>query len=219
MENKDWSSFSSHHSSFSSVEAGETTLAIEAYNRALHTGVRQQEGIVLLMRSAAHVQSATVHKQQLQENVDGLLECVPDATTLNSVMELVNTEATTIANAVFRRILQDTAKQEKQFRQTQYRHGLYQWCLVKAAQDALRATELLPTYATAWVRAGDVLTELWKLQEATNYYERAMQLDTTLKNELELVVRGLRKRQILLDNAREFGWTDDTLRLALDVAG
>jgi hypothetical protein len=32
------------------------------------------------------------------------------------------------------------------------------------------------------------------------------------------VIERLRKRQELLDNARAYGWSEDTLRLALDVA-
>ena len=214
------------------MEAGETSLAIEAYDKALETGVSSQEGIILLMRSAAHFQSATEHKRQLESKVNGLLETVPPMSKVQDLYKIIQKRSgkdddgetpqlvdASLANAVFRKVLDDTSRQEVQFRKTQYRHGLYQWCLLRAAQDALRATELLPTYATAWVRAGDVLAELWKLQESTQYYERAIRLDPDLGDELEPVIANLRKRQALLDNAREFGWADDALRLALDMAG
>ncbi len=37
-----------------------------------------------------------------------------------------------------------------------FRHGLYEYALIHAAQDALRATQILPSNAQAWLRAADV---------------------------------------------------------------
>lgn len=200
------------------VEAGETARAIEAYGKALESGVKQQEGVILLMRSTAYLKSAASHKEQLKEIVDDLILMVPDTPKLQTLYEEASID-TSLANSIFRRVMEESSRQEEQFRRTQYRHGLYQWSLLKAAQDSLRATELLPNYATAWLRAGEILSELWKLKESTQYYERAIELDDSLHDSLIPVIDRLEKRQALLDNAREYGWSEDTLRLALDVAG
>ena len=199
------------------LEAGEVDLAIDAYNKAIETGVERQEGVVLLMRATAYLQRAAAHKEELKGIVNELVRMVPDASSLQIVYEEAMRQPT-LANAILGKILEDTDRQEKQFRKTQYRHGLYQYALLQAAQDALRATQLLPSYATSWIRAGEILSELWKLKESAQYFERAIELDESLSSTLRPVINRLRKRQELLDTARAFGWSEDTLRLALDVA-
>jgi hypothetical protein len=46
-----------------------------------------------------------------------------------------------------------------------------------------------------------------------------MALDETLKDNLVPVMKQLQQRQELLEQAKAFEWPNDTLRLALDVAG
>jgi tetratricopeptide (TPR) repeat protein len=93
---------------------------------------------------------------------------------------------------------------------------MYQYALLQAAQDAFRATQLLPRSADAWRRAADILSELWKLKEAVQYYEKAMEFDDSI--DYSANIQQLYKRQDLLESARAYGWSEDTLRLALDVA-
>ena len=199
------------------LEAGKVANAIDAYDNALATNTTEQEGIVLLMRANAYMQRAVSHRERLTETVNQLTEMVPDTETLHTVYEHLGTEPA-LANSLFRRVLSDTAKQETKFRQTQYRHGLYQYALLQASQDSLRSTQLLPTYADSWRLAGDILSALWKLKESGQYYVRAIELDNTLSESLLPLIKRLQKRQNLLDNARAYGWSEDMLRLALDVA-
>lgn len=199
------------------LEANKIDLAIDAYDQALATGVEQQQGIVFLMRAVAYMQRAAAHRRTLKESVSELSDMVPDSTVLQTMYQEA-AQQPELANPIFRRVLQDTALQETQFRQTQYRHGLYQYALLQAAQDSLRATQLLPTYAESWRRAGEILSELWKLRESAQYYERAIELDDSLAESLRPIIDRLETRQELLDNARAYGWSEDTLRLALDVA-
>jgi tetratricopeptide (TPR) repeat protein len=199
------------------LEAGKVANAIEAYDSALATNTSEQEGIVLLMRANAYMQRAASHRERLTEAVTQLTEMVPGTETLHTVYEHLGTEPA-LSNSLFRRVLLDTAKQEAKFRQTQYRHGLYQYALLQASQDSLRSTQLLPTYADSWRMAGDSLSSLWKLKESGQYYVRAIELDNTLSDSLLPLIKRLQKRQSLLDNARAYGWSEDMLRLALDVA-
>jgi tetratricopeptide (TPR) repeat protein len=124
-----------------------------------------------------------------------------------------------ISTALFERVISDSKAQDRKFRNLKFRHGLYQYALLHAARDSLRATQLLPNYSNVWLSAGEILSELWKLKESAKYYEKAYELDPSLTDSLSPVVERLRKRQELLDNARAYGWSEDTLRLALDVAG
>jgi tetratricopeptide (TPR) repeat protein len=199
------------------LEAGKVVNAIDSYDNALATGTPDQEGIVLLMRANAYMQRASLHRERLTESVNQLTEMVPDTETLQTVYEHLGTEPA-LSNSLFQRILSDTSKQEAKFRQTQYRHGLYQYALLQASQDSLRSTQLLPTYADSWRTAADILSALWKLKESGQYYVRAIELDNTLSESLLPLIKRLQKRQSLLDNARAYGWSEDMLRLALDVA-
>ena len=202
------------------LETGKANQAIDAYDKALaaNPSGHHQEGIILLMRASAYLQRAALHKEELKRIVDNLVEQVPEQSTLPTLLEIA-ADQPLLARSIFEQILLTTEKQAKVFQKTQYRHGLYQYALLQAAQDSLRSTQLLPTYSAPWVRAGDTLRELWRLQESTMYYERAIELDKDLEASISPVIEQLRKRQELLDNARAFGWSEDTLRLALDVAG
>ncbi|GKY91383.1 hypothetical protein MPSEU_000110600 [Mayamaea pseudoterrestris] len=198
------------------LQEGKIGLAIQAYDKAFACGVASQEGPVCLMRALAFSQRAAGHKEKLKETLKELVKMVPDSSTYEAGFQEAKAQPA-IASSLFRRILENNVQQESQYRRTQYRHGLYQYALLAAAQDALRATELLPTYANAWLKAGELLSELWKLQESEQYFERAMELDTSLTTTVVPVIDRLRKRQELLDTARGYGWSDITLRLALDA--
>lgn len=178
----------------------------------------EQEGIILLMRSSAYLKLANTHQKELRELVGVLSRSVPSSANLQILYEQAARQPS-LTNVVFERIVLDTNLQDEKFRKTKYRHGLYQYALLHAAQDSLRATQLLSNYSNSWLRAGEILSDLWKLKESAKYYEKAIELDPSLAESLSPVVERLRKRQELLDSARAYGWSEDTLRLALDVAG
>jgi tetratricopeptide (TPR) repeat protein len=223
------------------LEAGKFDDAVEAYNEALRIvsfmgsdeiisdnnatnysikqQVQQQKGILLLMRATAYLQRASSHKTQLQTIVQNLMKMVPDAAKLRRLFEQTASLSPAISHSMFRKVMADSMQQEECFRRTQYWHGLYQYALLQAAQDVLQATQLLPHYSRGWARAGEILEELWKLSESAQYYEQAVQCDSNLELQLKPVIERLRKRQDLLESARAYGWSEDTLRLALDVAG
>lgn len=198
-------------------EEGLFLEAIEAYSQALDAQFPPQEGIILLMRATAYLERANLHKKELQSLVGDLAQSVPDPNKL----ELLYQEAymfPSLSGSILERVVSDTKAMGRKFRKTKYRHGLYQYALLHAAQDSLRATQLLPDSPKSWLRAGEILSELWKLKESAKYYERAIELDPSLKETLSPMVGRLKKRQELLDGARAYGWSEDTLRLALDVA-
>ena len=119
------------------------------------------------------------------------------------------------------RMLQSNGKFRKaQLRKIQYRHGLYQASLVQATSDSLRATDVLPNYPTAWVRAGDLLSDLWQIGESKQYYEKALSIDESLEESLGPILEDLETRRELLNRARtKIMMPEDTLQLALDVVG
>jgi len=170
------------------------------------------------MRAAAYLKRAAGHKEQLKIIVNELIRMVPESSTLQTVYEEA-AQQPILASSIFRQILEKTATQKAHFRKTQYRHGLYQYALLKASQDALRATQVMPQYGIGFFRTGEILAELWKLKESMQYYERAMSLDPTLSSKVPPLVERLRRREELLESARAYGWTDNALRLALDVSG
>jgi tetratricopeptide (TPR) repeat protein len=200
------------------LEKGEISEAIAAYDKAIETGYADQEGVVLLMRATAYLKRASQHKVALQRVVRQLQRAVPDSRNTQLVYGLAQRNPE-VSKALVGRVVQNSGRQESIFQHTQYRHGLYQYALLHAAHDALRATQRVPHYAKTWLRAGEVLAELWKLKESAQYYETAMELDPTLSDTLQPVIARLKKRQEFLNTARAYGCSEDTLRLSLDVAG
>lgn len=200
------------------LEKGELSDAIESYDRAIASGYSDQEGVVLLMRSTAYLKRAFRHQLELKRVVSDLAEAVPQSGSVEALYGLAR-DHPAMAVSAFKKVASETKSQDKKFRQIKYRHGLYEYALLHAARDALRSTQLLPSYAKTWLRAGDSLAELRKLREAAQYYERAMELDPQLEATLRPVIERLERSQSFLDRARANGWSEDTLRLALDVAG
>ena len=200
------------------LERNEITAAIECYGKAIATGYSEQEGVVLLMRSTAYLKRSFQHQAELRRAVEELEVLVPAPEALQSLFATAKVNPA-LANALHSRVVADSRRQERQFRRINYWHSLYEYALLHAAQDSLRATQLLPHYSRTWLRAGDALAELRKLREAARYYERAMEIDEGLVVSLMPVVERLRSSQQFLDEARALGWPEDTLRLSLDVAG
>ena len=311
------------------VESGEMKLAIDAYNEALEICedyaastasdpntaansnsivLKQQEGIILLMRASAYLQQAHLHKEELQqamaeddlrlpssetllallsgalspsppvtpsdsssspnaaaddeigiedgtasgtkandsavagatdnstlEGVNGISESGSDTDNVHEQLPLsssshgsIDAQSRTHENdpqiavrlSVLRKLQSNGIIKEAQLRKIRYRHGLYQTSLLRAARDTLRATEVLPDYSKAWLRAGELLSDLWKTKESKQYYEKALLIDGSLEESLGPVLEGLEERQELVDRARaNNNWPDDSLQLALDIAG
>lgn len=130
------------------------------------------------------------------------------------------TAAASIGLSVLTKLQRNGSIRKAQLRKIQYRHGLYQNSLLQATQDSLRATEILPDYSTSWLKAAKVLGKLWKIQESRQYYEKAVSMDESLADSLAPTLQRLEQRQRLLDTARATKeWPEDSVRLALDVAG
>lgn len=249
------------------LDKQEITLAIESYNKALATNYKDQEGVLLVMRSTAYLQRAYNHRLKLKEVVQDLTKNTPpppasiqqqnnvspntalpgdtsssssvSSSMINSSGENENSESSlsgiqgeqqqqlggpfqnlfylqqlafqnpSIANVAMKEVLETLKLREENFQKTKFYHGLYEYALLHAAQDSLRATQLLPNYAKTWLRAGDALAELRKLKEAARYYEMALELDPSLESTLQPIIQRLKKSQEFLDEARENGWTED----------
>jgi len=201
------------------LEAGEVALAIDAYDKALATNyTNHQEGKVLLMRATAFLERASAHKLELRSIVQDMSKSVPTRSSLRLLYQQAALHPT-LSVSILNRVLDDAHKQESIFLQTKYRHGLYQYALLHAARDALRATQLLPANTQSWLQAGEILSELWILPESVRYYEKAIEVDLSLAESVTAIVQRLRKRKEVYDNARAYGWPEDIVRLALDVAG
>lgn len=191
--------------------------AIYCYTAALNTEHRPQRGVLFLLRATAYLKRAFYHQKELKITANELALSVPYPSNLRRILTM-SMEYPQLAPFIFQKIMNDCRSQEKKFRQTKFRHGLYEFALLHAAQDALRATQLLPSEAQAWLRAADALAELRKMRESIQYYEKAVELDNTLESSLRPIIQKLQASQEFLEKARSLGWSEDTLRLALDVA-
>lgn len=216
------------------MENGKVVLAIDAYNKALEKckGTKQ-EGLVLFSRATAYWKQAQAQKETLQNEVEEWE--LPQAQDIQYLLSegLLGGEAGTeragLAASILEKLNNDGRRQQTELRKIQYRHGLYQYALLHATQDSLRATEILPSYSAAWLQAGELLGQLWKLKESRQYCEMAQTLgesrdesssSSSLNRKLKTLLGDLGRRQELLEQARsQSDWPEDALRLALDVAG
>jgi tetratricopeptide (TPR) repeat protein len=172
--------------------------------------------------------------------VNGNAKSSSTTKTVDTVTDDIIAHAATAAAvrlALLKKLAENSTVQKRQLRTIQYLHGLYQNSLLQAVQDALQATEILPEYSTAWLRAAQLLRDLWKVTESRQYYEKAASLDDilltdddddsdtanidgTVDDALQLILKDIDQQEALLNWARGMdGWADDAVRLALDVSG
>jgi len=124
-----------------------------------------------------------------------------------------------MSSPIFNRFTGDSKRNAAKFRKVRYRHDMYEFALLRAAQDSLQATQLLPDSAGVWLLAGECLARLRKLKESDQYYRRALEVDPTMDPSLlQGEMEKNRVTQEFMDEARASGFFGDTLRLALDVA-
>jgi tetratricopeptide (TPR) repeat protein len=204
------------HKGNAHLEKEETDLAIEAYDNALATNYAEHEGTLLMMRASAYLQRAAKLKLELKNLVLEHTKQVPDTNNLIALYAEAG-QVPTLAPSIFQRIESYTRMQETTFRGIKYCHGLYQYAVLHAVQDALRATQLEPQSQQSWLLAADGLSELWKLSDSIQYYKMAAEMDPNLEHKVQFEISRLENRQDLLDNANAYGWSEDILRLALDV--
>lgn len=87
---------------------------------------------------------------------------------------------------------------------------------MRALQDLLTATVVLPGFAQAWRRAGDALAELRLYRSATEYYDVAVRLDESLAEALLPAIERLRVVERLSVNAEARGYPPAAIYQLLD---
>lgn len=204
------------------LEEGEPSQAINLYDQALSVAEQLPsqplpKGSILMKRARAYLNRASGHQEMLRTLVKELVDTVPSASTMKILYQTTSAHPA-ISTPTFNRLTGDSKIQQAKFRQIRYRHDIYEFALLHAAQDSLQATQILPGNARAWLLAGECLAELRKLKESNQYYQRALEIDPGMERTLEGVMEKNRASQEFMDVARASGFSGDTLRLALDVA-
>lgn len=206
------------------LDEEQPSQAIALYNQALHSAnstpkisAQLPEGAILMKRSRAYLQRASNHRKILRVLVKDLSETVPSTDTIQLLYQTAASHPP-LSASIFSRLAQDSKLQQMKWRQTRYRHDMYEFALLHAARDSLEATQLLPENANACLLAGECLAELRKLNDSAQYYQRAVELDPSMEQKLRNAMEKNRLSQEFMEIAKSSGFSGDTLRLALDVA-
>eukprot|EP00611_Tribonema_gayanum_P006737 TRINITY_DN1604_c0_g2_i1.p1 TRINITY_DN1604_c0_g2~~TRINITY_DN1604_c0_g2_i1.p1 ORF type:complete len:402 (-),score=125.61 TRINITY_DN1604_c0_g2_i1:908-2002(-) len=175
----------------SHLDKNEVTEAIECYNKAISMGWADQEGVLLVMRATAYLQRAYSHRRALTALLSRVARDMPGTGTLEIIHKVAPSNPRA-ALMLVDRLAAYCREKETLYQTTKFRYGLYEIALLRACNDALRATQLLPDYAKCWLRAGDALAELRRFSEAADYYEVALELDPQLAETLAPTIQWLR---------------------------
>jgi len=174
------------------LDRNEVTQAIACYNRAIDAGFKDQEGVILVMRSTAYLQRAFAHRL----DVRATLERAADT----ALTELAMTTALGAARAwplwapTMHAVVAALGEaQAETYRSLKMHHGLYELSLLQATDDAIRATQLLPNYSKCWLRAGEALAELRRTEDALQYFQAAVALDPSLAVVIQPIVEQLQE--------------------------
>lgn len=227
------------------LRGGEVDLAIDCYDKALAMGDKAQEGVLLVMRGTALLQRAyacRLRHKEIMAIVEQLLPTFDKVDVyLRAVTGISSSMGTRMAldilcriAIVYRQLDILTKWNELKGSWPEAREGaivtsgddlllravfslsLYEHSLLRALQDLLTATVLLPGFAQAWRRAADALSEFRLFHSAVEYYEVALQLDTTLSELLLPTIERTKMLDRLVTNAESQGWSTDAILALLE---
>jgi tetratricopeptide (TPR) repeat protein len=227
------------------LRSGDLDSAIECYDKALELGDREQEGVLLVMRGTALLQraySCRMRSKDLSALANEVLPSIEGVRNLLNALAAFSPTIRTIASLdVLARVssmytsLELSPKwPEARKRWNEGREGeavysgqelisradflmsLHEHALLRALQDLLTATMLLPGFAQAWRRAGDALGELRQFHSAVEYYEVATRLDHSLVDSLLPAIERMKVLERLVDNAESKGWSAEAIWALLD---
>lgn len=227
------------------LRSGDLDSAIECYDKALELGDREQEGVLLVMRGTALLQraySCRMRSKDLSALANEVLPSIEGVRNLLNALSAFGPVTRTLASLdVLARVssmytsLELSPKwPEARKRWPEAREGepvysgqelisraeflmsLHEHALLRALQDLLTATMLLPGFAQAWRRAGDALGELRQFHSAVEYYEVATRLDHSLLDSLLPAIERMKVLERLVDNAESKGWSAEAIWALLD---
>lgn len=95
---------------------------------------------------------------------------------------------------------------EEMINKAVFAYSLYEYSLLRALSDLLKATLVLPGFAQAWRRAGDALVEMRLYRPAIEYYDVAVRLDEALGDVLLPAIERLKLTERFVENAEAKGW-------------
>ena len=222
------------------LRAGKVDDAIDKYSRALSLGDREQEGVLLVMRGTALLQRAYACRMRYKDimllarvvlpSFEGTASVVDAFSRLDSALSTRATlDLLTRTNDIFTDVNKSPRWEEAKLNWPESREGevvstgsdllskatfvwaLYEHALAAALEDLLMATIVMPGFAQAWRRAGDVLSELRIFSSAIEYYEVAMKLDGALAQQLLPTVERLRMMDRLVEGAETKGWSAEAV--------
>lgn len=199
------------------MEADEVDLAIDRYDRALAVGYEDQEGILLNLRSAAHLERAYGHRIVLDGLGQTALELSADyparvlwrslaslALTLRVTGSMVE-GSMPMAHAD---LIAQVTTACLAYQRAAYHYRLYRTALLQSYQDAIRATRLIPTFSTPFIRAAEILVQLVRFKEAAEQYRGAANLNPSLASSLAKITKDLEVADGVIERLRLRGLAD-----------
>lgn len=227
------------------LRAGKVDEAITYYTNALSLGDKDQEGVLLVMRGTALLQRAYGCRIRHKDLVSLAVDVLPSHEGVSALVEAFSRLDTPLSQQAVLTLLTQTNDIFKDINKSPQwadagqkwlvsREGgpvtsgaglldkatlswaLYQHALAAALEDLLLATVVMPGFAQAWRRAGDVLTELRLFKSAVEYYETAMRLDAGLATQLLPTVERLRMMERLVEGANTKGWPPEVVMSLLE---
>lgn len=220
---------------------GDVDHAIECYDKALELGDREQEGVLLVMRGTALLQRAYAYRMRHKDISMFVQEILPSTGVIQSMFDAlaplsplprarISIDLLNKMSAIYSNLdispkwadiksrwperegsLNGLFQGEELIDRASFSYSLYEHALMRAVQDLLTATIVLPGFAQSWRRAGDALGELRLYPTAIEYYEVAVRLDNSLAEQLIPAIERMKVLDRLIENAAAKGFPAEAI--------
>jgi len=219
---------------------GDVDRAIDCYDKALELGDREQEGVLLVMRGTALLQRAYAYRMRHKDISMFVQEILPSTEVVRTMFDALaplspmlrartSIDLLNRMSSIYKNL--DTSPKwadlksrwpevkegnlcnsgEELIDRASFSWSLYEHALMRAVQDLLTATIVLPGFAQSWRRCGDALGELRLYPTAIEYYEVALRLDQSLAEQLIPTIERMKVLDRLIQNAAVKGYTSEAI--------
>eukprot|EP01035_Chromulina_nebulosa_P018031 gene18031-23673_t len=225
---------------------GDVNRAIDCYDKAIELGDKEQEGVLLVMRGTALLQRAYANKLKYKDILQIAEDILPTSEGVSIVLNAISILSTSMKakmtfellsriNNLFNNLEASPKWAEGKVRWAEikdnigaitagfqllergtFAYSLYEHALMRALQDLLTATIVLPGFAQGWRRAGDALSESRLYNSAVEYYEVALKLDGSLSSPLLPLIERLKIIERFVESAESKGWPIESVLSIVD---
>ena len=143
-----------------------------------------------------------VEDDQVEGKENESLLNMPFLSNSKSYTERAKSNNLFLAIPTLTRLIKVHEEYEKLYKSSKFQFGLFEYAVHKASQDALKSTQIMPTFTRSWINLGHSLRFLRKYDEAIECYKVVATIQIDRSDEMKEQIRKIEDIQRKIEKAK-----------------